>query len=279
MKNSCKWILDNFGFKELMRTDKSDVLWIHGQPGKGKTMLAMFLVDEITESISHSPFDQLAYFFCDNTTVQRNSTLCLLKSILHQVLKQRPRNVIQEDFHSQGAQMFSSVEAVWIALIRVLEASTARSIYLVIDGLDECDTDSLDILLDLASIHFTTRADSLCNVKWIFTSRNDVAIREHLSTARLVDMEANSTKVARAVNAFINLKVDELAIRKRYDQDLKEFVVKSLREKSEGTFLWVALACTELRKCTVSSFNTRPREISTWPLAALCSNFRTSHEQ
>lgn len=66
------------------------------------------------------------------------------------------------------------MDAVWIALIRLLETSASRTIYIVIDGLDECDIESLDAFLGLASIYFKSTTDSLYNVKWIFTSRNDV---------------------------------------------------------------------------------------------------------
>ena len=63
--------------------------------------------------------------------------------------------------------------------------------------------------------------------------------------------------MGRAVDAFIELKVDELAIRKRYDPEMKKVVAANLRRKAEGTFLWVTLACNELKKRSVNFINTR----------------------
>jgi hypothetical protein len=257
MDDSCEWIVDNPSFQETIDSDDDHLLWIHGEPGKGKTMIAMFLVDLFTAKFAGYHHKKLCYFFCDNTTDKRNTTLNALMSIVHQVLKQCSKNVLLEDFQSQGAQMFSSVEAVWICLMRVLASSTFSTVQIVIDGLDECDRDSLDSFLSLVTGQFSKRAKGQYIVKWILTSRNEVAIREYLGPFPDLDLEGNSAQVSEAVDAFINAKVDELAARKRYDEALKLFVVESLREKAEGTFLWVSLACTELRKRNVSSINTR----------------------
>jgi len=137
------------------------------------------------------------------------------------------------------------------------ESSTFSTVQILIDGLDECDKGSLDSFLGLMIRQFSKRSSGQCAVKWILTSRNEVAIREYLGSFADLDLEANSAQVSEAVNAFINVKVDELAARKRYDEALKLFVIESLREKAEGTFLWVSLACAELRKPNVSSINTR----------------------
>jgi ankyrin repeat protein len=257
MGDSCSWILSTSAYKEAIDSEDTECLWIHGEPGKGKTMIAIFLVDIITGKISDSRQDIISYFFCDNTTDKKNTISNALKSILHQILKQSSKNVLLRDFENQGQQMFSSVEAVWLALMRVLKASVFRRVHIVIDGLDECDKESLDIFLDLIATYIEKRPISKCKVKWIFTSRNEVSIRECLKVCCDVDLEANSAEVTRAVGSFIDIKVDELSSRKNYDADLKGWVIQTLREKAEGTFLWVALACSELRKRTVSRVNTR----------------------
>jgi ankyrin repeat protein len=257
MDDSCKWILDSPAFKDATELEMNDVLWIHGGPGKGKTMIAMFLIDVLSKKISGDPQQILAYFFCDNTTDKRNNAQKALMSLLHQILKQIPINILLEDFRIQGEQMFSSMEAVWMSLIRVLDSSTLKIVFIVLDGLDECDGDSLDFFLGLLSEYFMKVTECKCHVKWILTSRNDIGIREHLGFSRHIDLEANFEHIARAVDAFIELKVEELANRKGYDSDLKSFVTEELSKKAEGTFLWVALACSELRKRTVSSINTR----------------------
>lgn len=91
-------------------------------------------------------------------------------------------------------------------------------------------------------------------------SRPEVRIRENLPKCSDVDLGGNSDYVAEAVSGFIDVKVEELARRKNYEEHdctLKSFAEETLRQRSEGTFLWVALAFRELRKPTVQAFNTR----------------------
>jgi hypothetical protein len=66
-------------------------------------------------------------------------------------------------------------------------------------------------------------------------------------------LEFNSSHVSRAVNAFIDSKVHELAERKTYDGELQKDVRDYLYEKADGTFLWVALVCKELEDVWIGS--------------------------
>ncbi|PQE11546.1 ankyrin repeat protein [Rutstroemia sp. NJR-2017a WRK4] len=254
---ACDWILRNSNYRSMMESDQSELLWIHGQAGKGKTMLSMFLVDTLAKQVAQNPQDQMAYFFCDNNTDSRNSTLHALKTVLHQVLRQSSRNVLLEDFKLQGPQMFSTIEGVWNALTRVLEASVTRNLYIMIDGLDECTQESLDAFLKLASSYIADNADGICNVKWIFTSRNETRIEEYLKLSLVIDLEAVSTEVDQAVGTFIDSKVETLAIKKRFDAPLKQFVAEKLKQKAGGNFLYVSLACKELLKKNVSYINVK----------------------
>ncbi|KAF7916712.1 hypothetical protein BELL_0420g00010 [Botrytis elliptica] len=257
LSKSCDWILNNKSYKSVIESDQSDLLWVHGQAGKGKTMLSMYLVDTLSKQVAQNPCDQIAYFFCDNNTDQRNSTLHALKTVLHQVLKQSSRNVLLEDFKRHGPQMFATIEGVWTALTRVLEASTTRNLYLIIDGLDECTEESLDVFLKLASTYIASNVDGLCNVKWIFTSRNETKIEEYLKLSWVVDLEESATEMSKAVDTFITHKVDILATKKRFDAPLKQFVADKLRAKAEGNFLFISLACKELLKKNVSFINVK----------------------
>lgn len=143
--------------------------------------------------------------------------------------------------------------------------SSRREVYFVVDGLDECKVDSLEPFLLLIESYqhqkpSDARTNQSCIVKWLLTSRPEVRIQENLSKYSDIDLGENSDYVAEAVNGSIDVKVEELARRKNYEEHdctLKSFVEEALRQRSEGTFLWVALAFRELRKPTVQAFNTR----------------------
>ena len=117
--------------------------------------------------------------------------------------------------------------------------------YLAIDALDECEV-GLPELLDLIT---KTVPQSSC-IKWIVSSRNRDDIKQCLeldnSHTRL-SLELNSHHISRAVNVYVDHKVSQLASL-RNDKGLQEKVRDQMYEKSNNTFLWVALVIGELRR-------------------------------
>lgn len=73
----------------------------------------------------------------------------------------------------------------------------------------------------------------------------------------VIALEANTQHVTRAIHEFIDLKVEQLSKLKQYKPELKDYVAKTLKSKADGTFIWVALACRELRQPKVSTINTK----------------------
>lgn len=90
----------------------------------------------------------------------------------------------------------------------------------------------------------------------LLTSRNELRIKQPLTGALDVSLEENASHVDVVVLKFIDVKVKQLTRTKHYDDTLRALVEEKLREKAEGTFLWVALACRELSKPSVLSVNT-----------------------
>ncbi|KKF92354.1 Vegetative incompatibility protein HET-E-1 [Ceratocystis platani] len=70
LKDSYKWILEHKDFQNFKNDAKSQILWIKGDPGKGKTMLLCGIIDEL----ELDPSISLYYFFCQATGGVRLNT-------------------------------------------------------------------------------------------------------------------------------------------------------------------------------------------------------------
>ncbi|KAF5968932.1 hypothetical protein FBULB1_10498 [Fusarium bulbicola] len=213
----------------------------NGDPGKGKTMLLCGLINELEKEQSNI----LSYFFCQATEARLSNATAVLRGLIYLLLAQCPPlfSYIEEKYDHAGKQLFEDVNT-WQALSKIfmamLEDPILDGILLVIDALDECVTDQ-EKLLDLVI--------SSSNVKWIVASRNWPEIEQvlHLSTQKIrLNLELNQDSVSKAVEAFIEWKVEKLAEKKQYDAKLKSDVKSYLAENADGTFLWVALVCQGL---------------------------------
>jgi ankyrin repeat protein len=253
------WILKDGVFTEWLNNDANSVIWLHGDPGKGKTMLSIALIDELSLKVSITPNDPdiLAYFFCDRQDGRRGSCLSILRGLLYQVLCQYPQLVQQLIFATRTniSSVLSSVnaeQAIWRLFVWTMRNIPSQTAYFVVDGLDECDASSKWFL------GFLKRTQDFgCKMKWILSSRNEFSIQQHLPQHREISLEANFAVVEKAVLDYINVKVDRLAAQKRYPEELRNFVEERLKESAHGTFLWVALACRELGATSVRSITTK----------------------
>ena len=119
---------------------------------------------------------------------------------------------MRKKYDDAGKALFEDTNA-WVALSEVftsiLQDPRLKSIYLIIDALDEC-TVNLNQLLDLIS----RTASTSPRVKWIVSSRNEPNIEARLrvdNTQRL-SLELNEEYVSRAVQMFIDFKVSKLRL-------------------------------------------------------------------
>lgn len=251
IQDSYRWILNNSEFKTWLHDNDKRLLWVKGDPGKGKTMLLCGIVDEIKRSASHA--NAISFFFCQATIPTINNHLAVLRGLIWLLVEQQPSLIshIREKYDPIGNELFEGPNA-WYSLSNIfrsiLQDERLTTAYLIIDGLDEC-TIGLNELLELIKEVLPSR-----NVKWILSSRNWANIRESLEDAGAegvnLSLEVNATVVAAAVDAYISYKASKIPLLKQ-DAELTEEVCNLVREKANGTFLWVAIVFQELQHLNI----------------------------
>ncbi|VUC22546.1 unnamed protein product [Clonostachys rosea] len=245
-----QWVINHPDLRRLLDDPGYGLLWIKGDPGKGKTMLLCGIINELK---NWSAANHLVYFFCQATDTRLNNATAVLRSLIYMLCKQNLSlaKAIQTEYEEAGAEAFEGLNA-WYALQRVfskiMEDHSLRPVIFVIDALDECQ-DDLPKLLDLINNNSTNGS-----VKWILSSRNKLDIEQRLHTLDgktwlSLELRENAESVSRAVNAYIEHQVTEISD-KWGDSSLQEQTKRILRTKAQGTFLWAALVVQELRGAT-----------------------------
>ncbi|KAF2179315.1 WD40 repeat-like protein [Zopfia rhizophila CBS 207.26] len=249
LEDSYRWILGNSNFQRWRDDQQTGLLWIKGDPGKGKTMLLCGIINELNKSMAKT--NLLSYFFCQATDSRINSATAVLRGLLFLVVTQQPLLVshIRRVYDQTGKALFEDANA-WVAISEIftdiLQDPGLNSTYLFIDALDEC-THDLEKLLA-----FIVQKSSLSSrVKWILTSRNHANIEQRLrldnSGTRLsLELRENAAQVSHAVDAYIDYRILELH-QIQHDQSLQSLVRGKMQQKANGTFLWVSLVMKELK--------------------------------
>jgi hypothetical protein len=246
--DSYDWILENGDFKQWRNKQQSQLLWIKGDPGKGKTMLLCGIIDELKKSTAETHL--LSFFFCQATDSRINNATAVLRGLLYLLIDQEPSLIshVQKQHDHAGKTLFEDTNA-WVSLSEifsnVLQDPSLRNTYMIVDALDECTAD-LPKLLDFIIQTSSTSP----HIKWLVSSRNWPPVEERLdragNTARLC-LELNAESVSAAVSNYVRHKVDQLVQEKNYDDKTRDTVLGYLSLNANDTFLWVALVCQNLR--------------------------------
>ena len=250
LKDSYRWILHNNSFRQWHDELQSQLLWIKGDPGKGKTMLLCGIIDELQALSAIAKTNTVSYFFCQATDARINSATAVLQGLLYMLVKQQPSlaSHVRKKYDEAGKNVFEDTNA-WVALVDiftdVLRDPSLTTTYLIVDALDECVTD-LPKLLDFIA----KQSSASSRVKWVVSSRNWPEVERRLEQAGhkvKLSLELNAASVSTAVEAYIKQKASELAQQNRYDERTKRAVLEHLTSNANDTFLWVALVCQHLQ--------------------------------
>lgn len=245
LRESFDWILEHEGFRGWRHTKESSVLWIKGDPGKGKTMLLCGIIEDL-EKISGENRN-LGYFFCQATDSRINSASSVVAGLIFSLVKQNP--ALFSPICKQHENKLSQLDGpnAWAVLGDIFQAVTQlkgiSNPICVVDALDECEHDC-KLLLRLI-------IKTSSHVKWLLSSRNVKDIERELRAiepARRLSLELkeNAENVSKSVDVYINNSISGIEALDD-DEELQIKTVATLKRKANGTFLWVALVIEQLR--------------------------------
>lgn len=255
LEDAYRWVLNHDDFKKWHNDENSRLLWIKGDPGKGKTMLLCGIIDELAKSVPDKT--STSFFFCQAADSRINSATAVLRCLIYLLIEKQPSIIshVRQRYDQTGKQLFEGVNS-WESLLKIftniLDDPLLNSTYLIIDGLDEC-TIGLFLLLDLV----VQKSSSHPHIKWVVSIRNWITIEEHLDAApqnTRLQLDLNEKSVSEAVTLYIQRKVKELSTLKKYPSDIHDTVQNHLLSNAHGTFLWVALVCEELGSADASKW-------------------------
>ncbi|KAL6695141.1 hypothetical protein J3F84DRAFT_39355 [Trichoderma pleuroticola] len=213
-----------------------------------KSTMAIFLTEQLSTIFSATEGKTLAYFFCDSSFDKRKTAASVVRGLLLQLVQQHPKllDYILPKYTERGKDLFQSFDALWAIFMAIATDQKTGQKYCVIDALDECDRESQRVLSQQFQEAFQSQ-DAPLNVRILVTSRPYSEICEYLDEFTNKDL-ASFPQAKTDIGQCIEERVADLVKKKHYTVKVKQQVSNILRDKAENTFLWVGLACEELKE-------------------------------
>ncbi|KAI9443859.1 hypothetical protein H4582DRAFT_1846232, partial [Lactarius indigo] len=253
-EGTAEWFCKSKMFEEWKAT--GSLLWIHGKPGSGKSILCSAIINDI-DALNKAGLASMAYFYFDFQDVAKQSRRDLLRSLLIQLSHSSHPfcDILSRlyDAYGKGTRQPSD-KALMDCLKEMLALPNQRPVYLVMDALDECPNisgipSSRELVLDVVKELVQRRISSL---RICVTSRPEVDIQyaigrlTHCSVS-LHNESGQENDIAEYIKSVVYFPSNTMMRRWR-DED-KEMVVQTLSERADGMFRWVFCQLETLRHC------------------------------
>ncbi|KAF3028327.1 hypothetical protein E8E12_000223 [Didymella heteroderae] len=255
---TCEWITHDAKYQAWLSggnsgddndSDNTRLLWISGGPGKGKTMLSVFLTEELERHTARIDNADLAFFFCSAEDEKRNTAVAVLRGLMHQIIAKRPQLTKHAlpyfETPERTQQTVSSLETLWIIFSKLVVDAELGIVLCVLDGLDECEENVLKVLLPriVSLLTSETPSSTKGGFKLAIVSRYMPGLQGCMSIKLDPD---NDEKVNDDIERFVSTRVAELLRIEGFNDDFRASVQTTLLKRAEGTFLWVGFAMHEL---------------------------------
>ncbi|MCJ1394936.1 Ankyrin repeat domain-containing protein 44 [Xylographa bjoerkii] len=244
---TCRWVLETPTFRDFISGAKhNNMLCISGSLGSGKSVIAKFLVDELSQKKLNTEMGDLEqsnqdyswtknrrmvqkdlpivlkYFFNFGAPA-RSDSLAFVKAIFYQLLSQDSQLTLERE------------------LLALLSTHTVPFKVIVVDALDECRTDDFPAIQKLL-----TQLASISSLRVIVTSRPYLIVRSSILFTYCLDLDLSGTYAKLDVLKYITSGVKQIASRKSFPQDLIDEIISSVALKSADNFLTAKLVLQEL---------------------------------
>ncbi|KAF4637872.1 hypothetical protein G7Y89_g203 [Cudoniella acicularis] len=249
LQGTCDWIRANPTFlkwDEPSSISASDrLLCVSGTHGSGKTILASSIIEDLK-----SKHLQTLFFYFSGMDASPQNLDSIIRTFLWQLLEDtndKRRLQLVSTLVRKGPPAVTELRDALSEIV----TSVASPVYCVIDGVDEYSNECNDpiqelfqLILGLLNVNVNFRA--------ILFGRQHVLqlhVLEEAIHATPLMIEINSNLIKEDIVAFIDTEIDA-----RIDADLLKYpgmrdsIVKTLQEKSDGMFLWVELMIKDLSK-------------------------------
>ncbi|KAF7591584.1 hypothetical protein BBP40_001332 [Aspergillus hancockii] len=243
---ACEFLLKDTNFINWYHTSDSQQLAILGDMGFGKTVAMAFLVDELNRRKKYLlPQPKVCFYYCRDD--ETGKAIYIVSALILSLLEQLPglkRPFFEWYKQAQASGMFDPATSFrkLEELLQKLLGKIDRPVFILIDGLDECDRASRNSILKLLK----TLLQKVSGLKPILSSRPEEEILEQLHGTAKIELGSDAQRDAIVVEKTVERRLSYLSM------NVKALVIERLSFLAQGSAIWtkMIIELIEVRRIT-----------------------------
>ena len=230
-EGTCDWIFDHNSYKAWSTSYSPSLLWIHGGPGTGKTMLASAVIANLQKNQGAVIY----YFFDSNDT--RNSTVAGLLSSLVAQMKQIKLRLKTDGLRTLN-QSYNPIAILFDEFSDI--AMGFGELYCCIDAIDEADEWKMALVRGINDLVKSEASP----IKFFLTSRPPIVSLPSFEEAFMIQLPSDET--IRDTRQIIRSNLRTLHQQGKVIRG--DQIASRLEKVADGSFLWVELALATIAR-------------------------------
>ncbi|KAJ4253429.1 hypothetical protein NW762_010587 [Fusarium torreyae] len=223
------WIFETEEYKSWLATS-GQTLFCPGIPGAGKTVLTSLIVNDLISNFRGDSSTGIAYIYCSSKQQHEQTSDRLLTSLLKQLASNQPalptriKNLYTEHFRARTRPDLNRI----VEELQLMVATLSK-VFILIDGLDECQASERNhLLLQLSRLQIQHQINLLATSRPIPTIMREMAT--HFETITSLEILANT----RDITEYLEGHMKKLPSFVRQDRNLQENIIRVISESVDG---------------------------------------------
>ncbi|KAI4607899.1 hypothetical protein J4E83_009443 [Alternaria metachromatica] len=258
IRNECatttKWVTQHETIKHWIHADipNSPVVWVYGIPGAGKTILTSAIVEECKTKTDFIT----CFFYCHDGDPTSSTAVGILKGLADQLLDHYPQ-MLPPCYTRRSSSGEPSLRSLNQAK-RLFEdfCFTIPKLFIIVDGLDECERAERSQLLDMLT-ELVGQRDAVDpgTIRLLIASQDHADIRRGLHSSAITKIAPKMLQISEKDNegdikAYTRMWVDRIEAKfPLFTEDMKEYLRHLIVANAKGMFLYAKLVLLDLHAC------------------------------
>ena len=250
---TCEWLLRRPEYQRWSQMQTSDIMWITADPGCEKSVLASFLIDELSSPESQATLPStVCYFFFEDDSMDPKGAKLALCALLHQLFIAEPSLVshAMSEFRNKAGKFTEELGTLWNILTTAAASKNSGNVICIIDGLDKCEElTRVQLIQSLATFYSNTGKQSATGsfLKFFITSRPYLSIEYgFLDIPIRLRVEVETDLIDRDIEMVVKAKVEIIGMKRHLSGLTQAALVEQLVSNADRSFLWMSLVLEDL---------------------------------